>query len=104
MSTARQGADDRLVRAAGRVQDLARELVAGAAAARRDVAMLAEALERRRNDSPAGLSTDLDAARLVAIELADAGGSREEVERHLRSSFALRSLDGVLEDVFGPAA
>jgi hypothetical protein len=103
VSAPTQGADDRLVQAAGRVQDLARELVARAAAAQRDVTALQGVLERSRDSAPAGVSTDLDAARLVAIELADAGGSREEVARHLRTSFSLRSLEGVLDDVFGPA-
>jgi DNA invertase Pin-like site-specific DNA recombinase len=91
-----QGSDDRLARAAARVHELARELVASAASAQRDAAALQGTLERGRD------STDLDAARLVAIELADAGGSREEVHRHLRASFGLRSLEGVLDDVFGP--
>ena len=53
--------------------------------------------DRRRGD-------DLGAARLVAIEMAVAGRSREEAARHLRDSFRLADPDRLLDDVFGPAA
>jgi hypothetical protein len=46
----------------------------------------------------------LDAARLVAIELADAGRARAEVERHLRAAFPLAPPEPILDDVFGPSA
>jgi hypothetical protein len=52
------------------------------------------------------LPGDIDAARLIAIELADGGSSREEVERHLRTrcgGLPGDGLEGVLDDVFGPA-
>ena len=43
----------------------------------------------------------LDAARLVAIEMADAGATREEVELHLRAAYAVTDPSPLLDDVFG---
>jgi hypothetical protein len=94
--------DHSLALAAQRVHELAESLVRSAAAARREVAALQGALAGPPLDGAAG--ADLDAARLVAIELADAGGSRGEVAQHLRLSYgglAPARLDGVLADVFG---
>lgn len=42
-----------------------------------------------------------DAARLVAIEMAAGGMTREEVARHLREAFRLDDTDALLNDVFG---
>jgi hypothetical protein len=42
-----------------------------------------------------------DAARLVAVEMALAGSSREEVDRHLRGAFDLVGTGDLLDDVFG---
>ncbi len=52
---------------------------------------------------PSALATapDLEAARLVAVEMAVAGSSRDEVERHLRDAFGIRETHGLLDDVFG---
>jgi hypothetical protein len=47
---------------------------------------------------------DVGAARLVAIEMAVAGRSRQEAARHLRDSFRLADTERLLDDVFGPAA
>jgi hypothetical protein len=94
--------DDRLARAAERVHELAQSLVRSAAAARLEVTALEGVLAGPALDRAAG--ADLDAARLVAIELADAGGSRGEVAHHLRLTYgdlAPARLDGVLADVFG---
>jgi hypothetical protein len=115
----------RLAQAAARVHELARALVASAQAARQEATALERALDERRRPSPppapapvppaarpetsspnGTLPGDIDAARLIAIELADGGSSREEVERHLRARFgglAGDGLQGVLDDVFGPA-
>jgi hypothetical protein len=97
--------DDRLAQAADRVHELARSLVASAAAARRELAALEGALTGAVGaGGDWALSADLDAARLVAIELADAGSGRDEVARHLRGTFGGlpgASVDGVLADVFG---
>ena len=41
-------------------------------------------------------------ARLVALQMAVAGGNRGEVEAHLRRAFELPDLDSILDDVFGP--
>ena len=49
-------------------------------------------------------SPALDSARLVAIEMAVAGRSREEVGAHVRHSFELVDVDALLDDVFGPVA
>jgi hypothetical protein len=94
--------DYSLARAAERVHELAQSLVRSLAAARREVTALEGVLAGPALDGPAG--ADLDAARLVAIELADAGGSRGEVAHHLRLTYgglAPARLDGVLADVFG---
>jgi hypothetical protein len=40
-------------------------------------------------------------ARLVALQMAVAGGSRSEVEVHLRRNFEVNDLNGILDDVFG---
>jgi hypothetical protein len=44
---------------------------------------------------------DTGAARLVAIEMAVAGRTRAEVERHLRDSFRITDTAELLNDVFG---
>ena len=96
-----------LAQAAERVHRLAQSLVEGVAAARREVTALEGALGHPATavavpDGPLGL--DLDAVRLVALELADQGSGRDEVARQLRGSYsglAGASLDGVLADVFG---
>jgi hypothetical protein len=44
---------------------------------------------------------DTGAARLVAIEMAVAGRTRAEVERHLRDSFRITDTAELLDDVFG---
>jgi hypothetical protein len=42
-----------------------------------------------------------DAARLVAVEMALAGSSRDDVDRHLRSAYNVADTDDLLDDVFG---
>jgi hypothetical protein len=42
-----------------------------------------------------------DAARLVAVEMALAGSSRDDVDRHLRSAFNVADTGDLLDDVFG---
>ena len=44
----------------------------------------------------------LDSARLVAIEMAVTGRSREEVGRHIRAAYDLADVESLLDDVFGP--
>jgi len=48
------------------------------------------------------LETSLDSARLVAIEMAVAGRSREDVGRHVRAAHDLSDVEALLDDVFGP--
>jgi hypothetical protein len=43
-----------------------------------------------------------EAARLVAIEMAVAGDTREGVGRRLRDEFGIRDPRGILDDAFGP--
>lgn len=43
-----------------------------------------------------------DAARLVAIEMAVAGDTREGVGRRLRNEFGIRDPNSILDDAFGP--
>ena len=40
-------------------------------------------------------------ARLVALQMAVAGGKRDEVESHLKRTFDLGDVDQILDDVFG---
>jgi hypothetical protein len=40
-------------------------------------------------------------ARLVALQMAVAGGKREEVETHLQRTFDLGDVTQILDDVFG---
>lgn len=51
-----------------------------------------------------GGSTDAahEAARLVAIEMAVAGDTREGVGRRLRQEFGIRDPKSILDDAFGP--
>jgi hypothetical protein len=44
---------------------------------------------------------DLSAARLVAIEMAVAGRTRDEVDEHLRDAFDVGDTRALLDDVFG---
>jgi hypothetical protein len=46
---------------------------------------------------------ELDAARLVAIEMAVDGCNRKEVQDHLRTQFSIEGIDTLLDDVFGEA-
>ena len=53
---------------------------------------------------PAGGSArELSAARLIAIEMAVAGRSRDEVDRHLRETVRFDDTRALLDDVFGGA-
>jgi hypothetical protein len=52
-------------------------------------------------ESPDPRREDLGAARLVAIEMAVAGRTRAEVDRHLRDSFRIKDTADLLDDVFG---
>jgi hypothetical protein len=54
--------------------------------------------------APAPVEAGLDAARLVAIEMAVAGRSREDVGRHVRASHEVGDVEALLDDVFGPLA
>ena len=49
-----------------------------------------------------GSETGLDSARLVAIEMAVAGRTREDVGRHVRATYHLADVEALLDDVFGP--
>jgi hypothetical protein len=55
---------------------------------------------------PLGTGTEnaLDSARLVAIEMAVSGRTREEVGRHIRGAYDLADVEALLDDVFGPPA
>jgi hypothetical protein len=46
----------------------------------------------------------LDSARLMAIEMAVSGRTREEVGRHVRGAYDLPDVEALLDDVFGPPA
>jgi hypothetical protein len=53
-------------------------------------------VQHRRSDAAHG------AARLVAIEMAVAGDTREGVRRRLVQEFGIRDPSGILDDAFGP--
>jgi hypothetical protein len=40
-------------------------------------------------------------ARLVALQMAVAGGKRDEVAAHLKRTFELGDVEKILDDVFG---
>jgi len=57
---------------------------------------------RRNGERAAGDSHDpTESGRLVALQMAVAGGTRSEVEAHLRRAFDLVDPAAVLDDVFG---
>jgi vacuolar-type H+-ATPase subunit H len=58
-----------------------------------------EAAERAAREPDDQLS-----ARLVALQMAVAGGKRDEVESHLKRTFDLPDVEGILDDVFGDGA
>ena len=51
-----------------------------------------------------GSENGLDSARLAAIEMAVAGGSREEVGRHIGAAYDVADVEALLDDVFGAGA
>jgi hypothetical protein len=87
---------------AQRLLSLADAALAQAEATGRAVRQLLAEVGHSRQ-APAIEST-LDSARLVAIEMAVAGRSREEVGAHVRHSFDLADVEALLDDVFGPVA
>jgi hypothetical protein len=54
-----------------------------------------------RDLAAAGPPDETLAARLVALQMAIAGGSRAEVDAHLRRAFALEDPSQMLDEVFG---
>ena len=97
---------------AERVRDLAQDALTRADAARAGLEELLAAVERLRGElshgngrsSLPGGGVDLDEARLVALEMAVGGRSRDEVERHLRGAYGGLDTAAVLDDVFGASA
>jgi len=98
-----------------RVRALADEALARVDAARAALEGLLEAVSGLRDtlaqgpapapvapvQQPAAPAVSLDSARLVAIEMAVAGRSRGDVERHLRVAYGGPDTPAVLDDVFG---
>ena len=71
-----------------------------------DVELMAERRQRRQQRDVARDTDDSDgdqhlAARLVALQMAVAGGNRAEVEGHLRRALDLDSPEAILDDIFG---
>lgn len=60
------------------------------------------------SDSPTGEERrepdDQLSARLVALQMAVAGGNRGDVEAHLRATFGISDPAPILDDVFGPGS
>jgi hypothetical protein len=98
-----------------RAEDIARQLEALLAALKRTTAALetvsfdGEPVSPSPSPSPpppaaepaAVGSRDLSAARLVAIEMAVAGRTRDQVAEHLREAFHVDDTGALLDDVFG---
>jgi hypothetical protein len=96
----------------GRAEAVARELEALLVALKRTTAALETGEAEARPEvpppppAPAGDPAapgrrDLSAVRLVAIEMAVAGRSREQVDEHLREAFDVNDTRALLDDVFG---
>jgi hypothetical protein len=88
------------------VASLAEAALAQVEAAHRAVE---EVLAEVREQEPApvvslgtGSENGLDSARLVAIEMAVSGATREEVGRQIRAAYDLADVEALLDDVFGP--
>jgi hypothetical protein len=108
---------------AERVRDLADDALARADAARAGLEDLLAAVERLRGEisngggpatavapppppppppqRPPGPASEIDEARLVALEMAVAGRGRAEVGAHLRAAYEGADIDAILADVFG---
>jgi hypothetical protein len=56
-------------------------------------------MKAERTDDKA--DSQFDGARLVALQMAVAGSTREEVEAELRRAFRLADPSAILDDVFG---
>jgi hypothetical protein len=71
----------------------------------RDAASGANGAPAEKQEPPAETrgfdGDDMLAARLVALQMAVAGSARDEVEEHLRQTFALDEPGAILNDVFG---
>ena len=70
--------------------------------ARHDPGADREAADSQRRQAPDPNRTDeLLSARLVALQMAVAGGKRGEVDAHLRRAFDITDTVAILDDVFG---
>jgi alkylhydroperoxidase/carboxymuconolactone decarboxylase family protein YurZ len=90
---------------ARRVVRLAEAALAQVDAARRSVQDLLDELGTSRAEPGSagpGVEVGLDSARLLAIEMAVAGRSREEVGVHVRAAYEVVDVEALLDDVFGP--
>lgn len=73
------------------------------AAAAEATAAEAEAAAAEPAAAEPSVSAAHEAARLVAIEMAVAGDTREGVGRRLRNEFGIRDPTSILDDAFGPS-
>jgi hypothetical protein len=87
---------------AHRVASLAEAALAQVETTRRAVAELLAEIGTPRPAPAVAQEGGLDSARLVAIEMAVAGRSRDEVGHHLRATYDAGDLEALLDDVFGP--
>lgn len=63
-----------------------------------------ELVREKADSAPASREPDEQlSARLVALQMAVAGGKRDEVGTHLERTFDLGDVSQILDDVFGPA-
>jgi ketosteroid isomerase-like protein len=102
----------RLTLAAARreLADVADDLLAQAGQIRAQWARLGEALRDAGLEAPAEASeaegargTSSASARLAAVDMAQDGASREEVEAYLRDELGIDDPAPILDEVFGPA-
>jgi ketosteroid isomerase-like protein len=97
-----------------RLADLADDLLEQAAEIRRQWARLGDALRASGLEAPEEGDEPLESAavattgsasmRLAAVDMADEGATREEVDAFLRDEHGLDDTVSILDEVFGPAA
>jgi ketosteroid isomerase-like protein len=88
--------------------DVADDLLAQAGEIRAQWARLGDALRAAGLDAPAEAGSDAPSAsaasaRLAAVDMAQDGASRDEVEAYLRDELGVDEPDPILDEVFGAA-
>ena len=97
-----------LAAARGQLSAVADDLLEQAAEIRRQWAKLGDTLraagldEEGENAEQTASARRASSARLAAVDMAQDGASREDVEAYLRDELGVEDPDAILEEVFGP--